>query len=177
MGFVWRFLWKVRRRLVTNYGAQFQKRRRGSVTALFFLCHHTTSRDTFVSIKSLYCETKTIATVKKRNNKHEINLLWLGTRRANFSLSGLLLALLSFRISVTRLCLLLHSLVGRGKGSSVQVLQNAWPADRNAWITKLADKSCCPLPLPLLKLPMTKFFLAVMGFQAGETFYQRWTCE
>ena len=116
-------------------------------------------------------------TVKKRNNKHEINLLWLGTRRANFSLSGLLLALLSFRISVTRLCLLLHSLVGRGKGSSVQVLQNAWPADRNAWITKLADKSCCPLPLPLLKLPMTKFFLAVMGFQAGETFYQRWACE
>ena len=73
--------------------------------------------------------------------------------------------------------LLLHSLVGRGKGSSVQVLLNAWPADRNAWNTKLADKSCCPLPLPILKLPMTKFFLAVMGFQAGETFYQRWACE
>ena len=65
----------------TNYGAQFQKRQRGSVTALFLVCHYMTSRDTFVSLKSLSCETKN-NTVKKRNNKHEINLLWLGTRRA-----------------------------------------------------------------------------------------------
>ena len=112
------------------------------------------------SSPSSLCPVKQKQYCEERNNKQEINLLWLGTRRANFSLSGFLLVLLSFRISVTRLCLLLHSLVGRGKGSSVQVLQNAWPADRNAWITKLADKSCCPLPLPLLKLPMTKFFLA-----------------
>ena len=60
------------------------------------------------------------------------------------------------------------------EGSSVQLLLNAWPADSNAWITKLTDKSCCLLPLPLLKLPMIKFFLAVMEFQAGETFNQRW---
>ena len=68
-------------------------------------------------------------------------------------------------------------LQAEGKVVQSKFSKNAWPADRNAWITKLADKSCCPLPLPLLKLPMTKFFLAVMGFQAGETFYQRWACE
>ena len=124
----------------------FQKRRRGSVTALFLVCHHTTSRDTFVSLKSLSCNKNN--TVKKRNNKHEINLLWLGTRRANFTLSGLLLALLSFRISVTRLCLLLHSLVGRGKGSSVQVLLNAWPAEEilglPSWLISLVALCSCP---------------------------------
>ena len=67
---------------------------------------------TFVSLQSPSCETKTILW----NNKHEINLMWLGTRRANS------------------------------------------PSVAYFW---------------LLKLPMTKFFLAVMGFQAGETFYQR----
>ena len=114
---------------------------------------------------------------RRGKTKHEINLLWLGTRRANCSLSGLLLALLSFKIFMNSSLSITSLLSWQREGSSVQVLLNAWPADSNAWITKLADKSCCPLPLPLLKLPMTKFFLAVMEFQAGETFNQRWACE
>ena len=71
---------------------------------------------------------------------------------------------------------IIHSLVGRGKGSSVQVFLNAWPADSNVWITKLADKSCCPLPLPL-EIANDQVLSCCDGIQAGETFYQRWDCE
>ena len=84
-------------------------------------------------------------TVKKRNNKHEINLLWLGTRRANFSLSGLLLALLSFRISVTRLCLLLQAegKVVQSKFSKTLGLQTEM-LGLPSWLISLVALFPCP---------------------------------